>query len=134
MIIKFPFEKKRSPVFGTVYRPVVSVLFWSRKISGWEQIPMIVDTGADYTLLPSYLSHNLGVNLKKDCLPYTTQGVGGKETVRLLKSWRVKIDQKELFIPLGFLDKDNIPPLLGRQGFLEILKMTMENHVTTFEF
>ncbi len=94
---------------------------------------MIVDTGADYTLLPRYESENLGINLETECHPFLTEGVGGSETMYLLKRCRVKLGERELFIPLGFLDRDNIPPLPGRQDFLETFRMTMDQHVTTFD-
>lgn len=38
---------------------------------------MIVDTGADYTLLPRFMAEKLGINLEKDCKDFTTFGVGG---------------------------------------------------------
>lgn len=54
-------------IFGEIARPVAKVFFWSKKWQSWEEIWMIVDSGADYTILPSYLSIQLGVDLKSDC-------------------------------------------------------------------
>ena len=42
---------------------------------------MIVDTGADYTLLPRFLAPVLGIDLNKDCQKLKTSGVGGEERV-----------------------------------------------------
>lgn len=134
MNLSFPFEKRPSTIFGQVHRPIAVVSFWSKKISGWAEIPMIVDTGADYTLLPRYQSQNLGVNLEKDCQLFTTQGIGGSENVYLQKSSRAKLGDKEFTIPLGFLDRDNVPPLLGRQDFLELISVTLDKHITVFDF
>ena len=95
---------------------------------------MIVDTGADYTLLPYFYAYDLGINLKKDCKPYSTPGVGGKEKVYIFKKAKVKLGNWERMIPVGFLERDNIPPLLGRQGFLETFNVLFARHITSFSF
>lgn len=132
MEIKFPFEIKSSGIFGPVTRPIAKVDFWSKLSNGWVEIIMLVDSGADYTLLPRFYAENLGVNLEKDCKPYSTFGVGGSETVYVLKNLKVKLSKWEFCIPVGFLERDNIPPLLGRQNFLEDFKVVFFNHTTVF--
>lgn len=93
---------------------------------------MIVDTGADYTLLPRFYALDLGIDLEKDCKPYLTSGIGGTEQVFIFKKTKVKLEKWEKEVPIGFLDRDNIPPLLGRQGFLEKLRVTFYRHITFF--
>lgn len=93
---------------------------------------MIVDTGADYTILPRFYAYDLGINLHKDCMAYQTFGIGGSEKVYLLKNAKVKLGRWERFVPVGFLNRDDIPPLMGRQEFLEIFKVTFINHSTVF--
>ena len=130
--LKFVFEKSSSEIFGSVWRPVAKVGFWSRKINGWVDVIMIVDTGADYTLLPRFYSYDLGINLHKDCQSYKTTGIGGSEKVYLLKNAKVKLGKWERYVPIGFIDRDDIPPLLGRQEFLETFKVVLENHSAAF--
>lgn len=93
---------------------------------------MIVDTGADYTLLPHFYALDLGVDLKKDCKVHWTGGIGGKEKVYLMKEIQARLGGWKRVVPVGFLDRDNIPPLLGRQEFLETFKVTLVNHYTLF--
>ncbi len=133
-IIKFPFEKRPSSIFNHVYRPIAKVSFWSNRIEQWVEIIMIVDTGADYTLLPRFYSFDLGIDLRKDCIPYSTTGVGGTERVYIFKKAKVKLDEWVKRVPIGFLDRDNIPPLLGRQDFLENFKVSFYRHITYFAF
>lgn len=130
--LKFAFEKSASQLFGSVWRPIAKVGFWSRKLKDWVDVIMIVDTGADYTILPRFYAFDLGIVLHKDCEAYETFGIGGREKVYLLKNTKVKLGKWERFIPVGFLDRDDIPPLLGRQEFLEIFKVTLVSHFTTF--
>lgn len=120
----FPYEEKKSALFPKIKRPIAEVYFWSKLINGWLRYKMIVDTGADYTILPRYCSVDLGINLAKDCLRKKTAGVGGEETVFFLKKKaRVKIGNFQLGIPLGFIDSSQIPPLLGREKCLNLLKL-----------
>ena len=94
---------------------------------------MIVDTGADYTLLPRFMADRLGINLEKDCQVFHTYGVGGGERVYFLKKAKVKLGQWERNIPLGFLERNEIPPLMGRHLFLETFKTSFSpNHTVSF--
>lgn len=129
-ILTFPFEKRPSTIFGQVYRPIANVNFWSNKIQQWVEIVMIVDTGADYTLLPCFYSLDLGIDLKKHCIPYSTTGIGGTEKVYIFKKAKIKLGHWEKIIPIGFLNRNDIPPLLGRHDFLETFKVTFYKHTT----
>ncbi len=59
-------------------------------------------------------------------------GVGGTETVYLFKKLPVRLGAWEAKVPVGFLSRDNVPPLLGRQGFLEELRVVLDLHTTYF--
>lgn len=93
---------------------------------------MIVDTGADYTILPRWLANDLNVDLKADCERHSTGGIGGSETVFLLRAMTVQVGRWTGVIPVGFLTHDDVPPLLGRQDFSEKFRLIIENYTTTF--
>ena len=132
--ITFPFQREKSSIFGSVSRPVAEAFFWSFKRKIWEKIIAIVDTGADYTLLPYYLAAHLGIDLKKECESYPTSGIGGTERVFLFREMPFKIGPWKNKIPIGFLAHDNVPPLLGRQGCLEKIGVVLNSRKTTFVF
>ena len=134
MRIVFPFERQQTETFGIISRPVADVFFWSKKLTGWIPVKMVVDTGADYTLLPSWLAEKLGINLTKDCRRFATYGVGGKQNVYLAKKgWKARLGTWEKIVTLGFLGDDNVPPLLGRLHFSETFKVTFVDYKTKFE-
>lgn len=134
MALTFQFEKSSSPILGTIHRPVAKVFFYSKQKDRWYEIWMIVDSGADYTLLPRYFAYRLGIDLKKDCQLFKTAGIGGEEKVFFLRRIKAKLGIWEREIPIGFLDRDNIPPLLGRYLFLETFEVYFSSsHYTTFE-
>lgn len=132
MALTFSFEESSSPILGKIHRPVAQVFFISRKGS-WYEIWMLVDTGADYTLLPKYVSKRLGIDLQKECRTFHTAGIGGSERVYFLKRIKVKLGEWERRVPVGFLDRDDIPPLMGRHLFLETFEaLFSSNHTLTF--
>lgn len=134
MSVVFPFKKEKSPIFGTIHRPLAQVFFKSKKDAVWQPVTMIVDSGADYTLLPRFLAAPLGIELKRDCREIETQGVGGKSLVYLLKTkLATRIGQYQRQIPVGFVATDHLPPLLGRHEFLETFKVIFENFKVQFE-
>jgi len=118
MDLVFPYQKEKSDLLGIIYRPMASVSFQSRN-NTWVSVRMIVDSGADYTLLPRYVAKRLQIDLEKDCKQITTHGVGGESYVYFLPKIRVRLGIWERNIPLGFLDGDDVPPLLGRHLFME---------------
>ena len=93
---------------------------------------MLVDTGADYTLLPQAYAAILGINLEKECRPLVTAGIGGAERVYLLPQLEMRLGSWPRRIPVGFLDHDDVPPLLGRIRCLDSFDVRFARHQTTF--
>lgn len=119
LIANFKFIEKPSAIFGTIYQPLVNVRVWSAWLKRWLTIPMIVDTGADYTILPRFLAVQLGIDLAKDCKKMTTVGVGGNAEVYFYPNLEVKLGKTKRQIPVGFASSSKIPALMGRQAFFE---------------
>lgn len=101
-IAVFPFRFIGKTKLGVIYRPYAIVLAYSKARSKWQPVEMVVDTGADYTLLPKRYSVILGIDLTRDCEAETTLGVGGAETVYQYKNLPVKLGNWEKKIPAGF--------------------------------
>lgn len=120
MDVKFSFEDAGKNPFGHIYRPIAKVTLKSPKSDKLVDVWMIVDTGADYTILPRHFSKKLRISLERDCFKEATFGVGGEETIYFCKQKvKAKIGSFKRNIPLAFLDSNEIPALLGRLGFLE---------------
>lgn len=133
MNIAFPFKEEESPILGKIRRPIAEVQFQSLKNNIWQSIEMIVDSGADYTLLPRFLSQQLEVDLNKETNRIKTKGIGGIQSVFLLRrKMKVKLGLFERWIMVGFANDDFLPPLLGRHTFFETFKVIFEKFTTTF--
>ncbi|TSC85818.1 MAG: hypothetical protein G01um101416_770 [Microgenomates group bacterium Gr01-1014_16] len=129
--MKVSFEKEKSIVFGNIFRPYFPVNFWSRKRKSWIEVLTIVDTGADYTMLPIQYMDELGIDKKKDASPFSTFGVGGDSKVYILNDEiEIQLAGKTLKAPLGFVDSVDVPPLLGRHRCLEKFRVVFENRET----
>ena len=112
MTIAFPFERQPSALFGMVRRPVAPVQLWSARSRSWVTIVMLVDTGADYTLLGRVHADVLGIDLR-GCRRVVTAGIEGTEIVRLRSRLALRLGPWSRDIVAGFLDRDDVPPLLG---------------------
>lgn len=135
MSAKFPFEYIGESFFGKIYRPIAKVSLQSVKTNVWAETWMVVDTGADFTILSRYLAKDLEVFLEKDCVKDETFGVGGEQTIYLCKQKiKAKIGGIERHVPLAFFDSNEVPALLGRLGFLETFDTEfLKNHVVVFK-
>jgi predicted aspartyl protease len=120
MSISFKYEIAGVGAFGLIQRPVATVFFKSPQSDIWTSTLMIVDTGADFTILPRFKAKELAISLTRDCRVEKTAGVGGETKIYILKKKiTAKIGDMEREVPLAFFDTDEVPALLGRSGFLE---------------
>ncbi|MEK7127805.1 MAG: retropepsin-like aspartic protease [Patescibacteria group bacterium] len=123
MTTSFDFEEEGQTLFGKILRPVAKVTFKSPKNNEIVTVWMIVDTGADYTILPRQWAMKLGINFTADCWKLDTAGIGGeKATYILKKKIEVELGEIKQKVPVAFFDDDEAPALLGRLGFLELFE------------
>ena len=120
MAVSFRFENVGNFGYGQIFRPIAKVQLTSNSNQKSVKVWMIVDTGADYTILPRHFSQKLRISLEKDCRKDVTAGVGGNQTVYFYKHrLKATIGNETRQIPLAFFDNNEVPALLGRLGFLE---------------
>ncbi|MBI2036381.1 hypothetical protein HYT17_02020 [Candidatus Microgenomates bacterium] len=133
MKLAFPFQYITTNRFGKVFRPYAKIQVFKKDLGVFVERVLIVDTGADFTIFPRKDAFLFGINLDKETIKEETFGVGGREKIFLYKNLKIKLGVVELLIPAGFLDRNDIPALLGRQQFLELFKVSLANYKTTFE-
>ena len=135
MDVIFPFECEGKGLFGQIYRPVAKVTFTSSVIDKSVDVWMVVDTGADYSILPRHFAEKLRVSLESDCIKEKTFGVGGSSNIYFCKSKiKAKIGFFEKAVPHAFFDHNEVPALLGRLGFLETFDVEfLKKHIVVFK-
>lgn len=120
-IAQFAYQERQNTHFGTMRRPMVTVSLWSPIDRDWHQVMMLIDTGADVTVIPRYLAAFIGLDLQKST-SLQTSGIGGNSKLDIIDSVHLKIGSGsqavQRTIPVG-ITAERIPPLLGRQDALE---------------
>jgi len=127
----FPYERRASAIFGTVRRPVAYVELYSTAFQRWIGYTMIVDTGADYCVLPASIAWDLGIELRQ-CEPHAASGIGGQQKVFLHRTVQMRLGSWEFVVPMGFVKREDLPPLLGRYQCLDLFTLRLHAFVTTF--
>ncbi len=123
--ISFPYEQRHTPLLGDIFRPMVEASLWSPIDQTWERTQMLVDTGADYTLLPRYMASLLGYDLSSARV-VQSQGTAGQHQIYFVRGVKLRIGSMERTIPVGFLNSNVVPPLLGRHKCLETFHITLD--------
>lgn len=133
MKLIFPFKHIVTNRFGEVFRPYAQIQVFKKDLKIYVNRVLVVDTGADFTIFPRKDAFLFGIDLVKETIEDKTFGIGGKERIFLYKNLKVKLGDRELRIPAGFLDRNDVPALLGRQHFMELFKVCFEKHKTIFK-
>lgn len=91
--------------------------FEIRRRSGeWgPSISALVDSGADYILLPRSFCTNLGYRWREG-KRRTIQGIGKKSLTARMLDLPVRLGADEFEAPIAFTYADTTPQLLGREG------------------
>lgn len=108
--IEFPLSPIKTKE-GLVIEPIIPLEIFTP--NGFKRFDFLVDSGADFTLLPRSLAEEVGVDLKR-CRVSKTQGVEGRALIIYPASILINIGKWKKKIRCAFASHDRIPPLLGR--------------------
>lgn len=122
--MEFPILKKRTNL-GII--PDVKIPLHLRTKFGYQPIIFLLDTGADFGMLPKHIAKWIGIDL--NTLPQTRSfGIEGTKGV---KAWvgkiQVKICRHELEIRCLFSDNEYCPYILGRADIFPHFNIFFDN-------
>ena|SRR5437867_3193276 len=114
---------------GIVYRPTIDLLF--REETGYNLYSFIVDSGADISLAPRQLAERLGVEWAEGTR-VRLSGISTRPECSVegrVHSVNAIVPElaRELKLPVCFAEGD-APYLVGREGFFDKFKVTLEKH------
>ncbi len=90
-------------------------------------VRLLVDSGADCTMLPKSLGELAGLNLRR-LRTLTVTGVEGRGVKAYLGTVRLRIAGVVLPpIPCLYGSSDKTPLLLGREGFFDLFDVAFDN-------
>lgn len=133
MKITFPFKYLRNNRFGKIFRPYATIHVFKKDIGIYIERILVLDTGADFTIFPRKDAYSFSIDLEKETVKDKIFGVGGQEIVYLYESLEVKLGNVKLKIPCGFINRNDVPALLGRQHFLELFDVCLKDYKTIFQ-
>jgi len=131
--VRFTFSQGRSEIYGKLYRPSAKVYIRTDR-GTWLPHYMLVDSGADYTLLPKSIDEFIG--LRKDIADhlYHSGGVGGGKIWVVMRRLKMRLGDYEFMADVGWAHSDNVPLLLGRADVFERFEVHFKQHEKVTEF
>ena len=133
MKVTFSYQYIGSNKFGKIFRPYADVFVLNKNFGSFIHKFMVVDSGADFTIFPRKDAYHFGIDLEKETTKDKIFGVGGEEIIFLYENLEVKMGDIKLKIPCGFINRNDVPALLGRQHFSELFAVCFKNNKTIFE-
>ena len=97
--------------FGVIPTPLLNIPVLTK--FGYQAYRFLLDTGADFTMLPKHMAEDIGVNLHT--LPkVNSYGIENKPVKTYISNIIIKLADKNLEIKCLFSENDGTPFLLGR--------------------
>lgn len=123
MRIEFPLHEIETQ-FGSLLDPTIELPVKTPR--GFRLFSFIVDSGADFTMMPRSVSEQLGINLEA-ARELKVAGVEGTLISAWLSEIELNIGDSLLRLPCLFSSKEDTPYLLGRMGFFHRFNVTFDN-------
>ena len=98
-MIKFQFEKRHTQRLGEILKPIIPVTIIGPKRS--LNIFMLLDSGADLSLIPSSVGETIGLELDIENRS-EVQGIGEGSVPYILNKVKLKIENIEISSRCGF--------------------------------
>lgn len=123
----FPILKKKT-VFGNI--PGVEISIFVKTKDGYQRVDFLLDSGADFSMLPVHMAEWLGVDLNS-CPKDRSRGIeGSKEGVAVwLGKIHVQICRYELEIRCLFSENPSCPYILGRADIFSHFNIHFNNNI-----
>ena len=111
-------------MLGPVAHP--TIILPVRTAAGYEEWRFVLDSGADFTLVPRSAAELLGVDLS-GARKMTARGIEGSGVSAQLAEITLRIGDVEFGVPCLFSSNENTPYLLGRMGLFSRFNITFDN-------
>lgn len=115
-LFEFPFYKK-----GNRKYPFIEVdLLYIDPVKEEEGVACLLDSGADYSVLPKDLGERLGIDFTEVRVVESPEAIAGKINCKCyLSPLTIKFLGATIKTEVIWIDKENITPVIGRKGFFE---------------
>ncbi len=119
--MKFPYTKGESRIFGSILKPFISIEIFSKDGLWYGLDEVLVDTGADITLIPRYVGEvlvdDIGLGRKA-----SIKGITPFELTVYIHTLKIRVANKEFETKVAIAESDEVPAVLGRFEALDFFR------------
>lgn len=108
-----------------IYRPIISIRMSANNKLFPNVINCVVDSGADFNLLPAWIGESIGLNIRKG-EKITHMGIANVGIVAYSHPVKIYLDGYNFKTDIHF-SYDHRIPILGRHGFFKFFKRVTFN-------
>ena len=120
---EFPLREKQTE-FGPLPDP--KIVLPVKTSGGYKDFRFLLDTGADFTMLPFTMADELGVDIE-NAPEVTVTGIKREEVRARLAEVTVRIGEVEVELSCLYCMKEDMPYLLGRMGLFQRFNIAFDN-------
>ncbi len=121
--ITFPLEEIQT-AFGRISIPRIPIEV--RTVFGYQTYHFLLDTGADFTMVPRLMAADLGIDLSR-CRRLRSLGIEGRAVMVYLSTMRIKLARWEFDLKCLISEKDSTPFILGRMDIFNRFSIFFDN-------
>ena len=134
--IDFPYIEEKSDIFGIIKRPRMALEIFSKLKREWIVIDeVLVDTGADLTVLPRFIGEMLIEDITTGKYIEIKGITPGIVLIAFVHTMQTRIDKKELKLSVALADSNAVPSIFGRVDGLDKFNVSfLKGKKTKFVF
>src|SRR3989344_3116752 len=122
--MEFSYKQKESKILGHILRPLVRLEIFSDNKKDWEIMDdVLVDTGADLTVLPRYIGESLMNDITLGEYVEIKGIVPTSILIAFIHKLKIKAAGKEFETKVAIADSNDVRPILGRYGALDLFNI-----------
>ena len=123
-MLKIPYSPQESGIFGTIGRPLITMLIFSKVKNVWIPIyETLADTGADITLIPRYLGEMIVDDITKGKHIEVKGIVPNAVLPGFIHILKLEVFRKQFETKVLIADTDDARPILGRFNSLDLFEV-----------
>jgi len=124
-MIEYQWRDEGSDSFGRLKRPIAQ-LHIKDKSGEWRAISMLIDSGADVSIISKDFGELFGHNLKKG-RKIKLKGIGEGEVVAYIHKMDMLVGKHEVSIEVAIASVDLKVNILGRRNLFDLFEIQFKN-------
>ena len=118
--MSYRFRERPSKLFGLIKRPYIDIKVQNSQTQRWYAVhDVLVDTGADISIIPFQVGAGLVVDIKMGRDAQLTGVVPGTRLIGHIHDLRIRFDGNEFESPVLISTRNDVQPILGRTGAID---------------